>query len=525
MVTAKPDNFGICNKCKARVPAEFFFRDEQTWIRKDCPECGQNESLVSTDSSVWQGKRDLWQYTESEACKLNCEKCQIDHNPNMVFLDVTNRCNMNCPICIATIRGMGFDFNPPLEYFEKIFAHLGKMNPRPMVELFGGEPTVRKDLFEILDIGRRHGLKPRIVTNGLTLADEEYAKKFCKARGRVRFAFDGRSPDIYEKLRNNRGAYEKKIKGLENLYKYSRQRQTLISCAAWGINDDKIGDLIDFCHERRNLISDIGIIPLTENWEEGEFDAPRPTTMEDVEKMVADSVPGGEVEFVPAGLTYCWRKPRSFFRPNTRSETLLLGGVHPNCESIALLFSNGKRYVGIGHFLRKPLSQVIVKLAERCKQLEPKLSRLDPKRFWQRQRGRLTIGLKLLPWALGSIKFGKLGLTMLSDLPALLLSPFKRLMAGNDPARQRRARRLMRVAVLPFEEQHSVDADRMRNCKAVFAFEDVTDGSVKTIPACMWYPYRNPILEQIAKKYAKDGKQTDHEVSADEQKSASVTTG
>lgn len=502
MVNEKPQNFGICNKCRGRVPSEFFFRDGQTWIRKTCPECGVTESLVSTDAAIWQGKRDLWQYTESDACTLQCENCGTDHKPSMVFLDVTNRCNMNCPICIATIRGMGFDFNPPLEYFEKIFAHLGKMNPRPMVELFGGEPTVRKDLFEILAIGRRHGLKPRVVTNGLALADEEYAKKFCEARGRVRFGFDGRGAEIYERLRRNGPAYEKKMKGLANLYKYSRQRQTIISCAAWGINDDKIGDLIDFCHEYRTLISDIGIIPLTENWDEGEFEAQRPTTMEDVEKMVMAAIPGGKVEFVPAGLTYCWRQPRSFFRPNTRSETLLLGGVHPNCESITLLISDGKRYVGLGNYLRKPLSEAIVELARRCREMEPKLAKLDPKRFWQRQRGKLIIMRKMLPWAVRTLKLGKLLLTLLRDMPAAMAGPVRRIMAGNDPSKQRRARRLMRVAVLPFEEQHSVDADRMRNCKAVFAYEDVEDGSIKTIPACMWYPYRNDILKRLSSKYS-----------------------
>jgi hypothetical protein len=55
--------------------------------------------------------------------------------------------------------------------------------------------------------------------------------------------------------------------------------------------------------------------------------------------------------------------------------------------------------------------------------------------------------------------------------------------------------------MLPFEEQHSVDAARMESCKAVFAYEDTDDGQIKTIPACMWYPYRNPLLEKLSKKY------------------------
>ena len=56
------NNLGLCSKCKARVPAEFFDRDGAKWIRKYCPTCGQNEALVSCDAQVWQAKRDLWHY-------------------------------------------------------------------------------------------------------------------------------------------------------------------------------------------------------------------------------------------------------------------------------------------------------------------------------------------------------------------------------------------------------------------------------------------------------------------------------
>ena len=45
-------NLGLCNTCKARVPAEFFDRDGAKWIRKDCPACGPNEALVSTDAAA-----------------------------------------------------------------------------------------------------------------------------------------------------------------------------------------------------------------------------------------------------------------------------------------------------------------------------------------------------------------------------------------------------------------------------------------------------------------------------------------
>ncbi|MFA6133751.1 MAG: radical SAM protein [Phycisphaerae bacterium] len=506
----KLSNLGLCNiaTCRARVPAEFFFRDNQVWIRKICPTCGPSESLVSSDAGVWQAKRDLWQYvpTDPEVCTLNCDRCGKDHKPNMVFLDVTNHCNMNCPICIATIRGMGFDFNPPLSYFEKIFAELGRMQPQPVVQLFGGEPTMREDLLEIIAIAKKNGLRPHVVTNGLRLADEEYCRKLCEAKVPMRFAFDGRSADIYERLRNNRGAYDKKMKALENLKKHSRRRHAIIACAAWGINDHLIGDMFQYCHDNRDLISDVGIIPLTENWEPGTFDAAKTTTMEDVEKMVQQAIPGGEVEFIPAGLAYALKKPRSFFRANPRSEVLLLAGVHPNCEAMTLLISDGKAYRGINHYLTKPFSQVAVECATLCRKIEPKLDRLDPTKYWQRLRGRMLLIRTLGPWVLRTIRFGRLWGNPITAVVKPLVARLRR--KYGEHSANRLPRRILRVGMLPFEEQHSVDAARMENCKAVFAYEDVDDGKVKYIPACLWYPYRNAFLEKLSTKYGVAGKKS-----------------
>jgi hypothetical protein len=321
----------------------------------------------------------------------------------------------------------------------------------------------------------------------------------------LRFAFDGRSADIYERLRQNRGAYEKKMKALANLKKFSRRKHAIIACAAWGINDQHIGDLVQFVHENRDLISDLGIIPLTENWKPGEFDAAKTTTMEDVEKMVQQAVP--DVEFIPSGLAYAMRKPRSFFRKSPRSEVLLLAGVHPNCESMTLLVSDGTRYRGINYYLAKPLSQVAVDLAARSKAIEPRLDRLDPKKFFQRQRGRLLLLATFMPYLLRTIRWSRLadGKPVRGFFKFVFGQLFRRQVA-EGLASGRRPRRLLRVGMLPFEEQHSVDAARMESCKAVFAYEDVEDGKVKTVPACLWYPYRNPILAKLSKKYGIAGK-------------------
>jgi 7,8-dihydro-6-hydroxymethylpterin dimethyltransferase len=500
------ENVGLCSRCRARVPADFFVRDSQVWIWKECPEHGRTESLVSNDAKAWYAKREMWQYLpEPQGCTLLCEKCRIDHHPNVVFVDVTNHCNMNCPICIATIKEMGYDFNPPLEYFDKVFRHFARWDPRPMVQLFGGEPTMRDDLFEIIALARKYRLQPNVTTNGLRLADEEYCKQFCASRIPVRLACDGLAPEVYEKLRHNRPAYEKKVKALANLKKHSKTKQMILSCFAYGINDQYMAPLIQYIHDNRDWIFQWAVIPLAETWDPAVFKGVG-NTPEDAERMVRESVPGGGVEFIPGGLSYAFRAPRRFFRSNPRSELLLLAGVHPNCESMTVLVSDGKRYHGINEYLKVPFSRAAVEFASICRQMEPRLGRLDHTKFFQRLRGQWLIVRRLTKWGLRTFRLWKIceGNPPLA-LAKLAAGKMRRKWASwfskDDPTTTRRRRKLLVVAMFPFEEQHSVDAGRLEHCKSAFAYEDTSDGTIKTVPACMWPPYRNVFLKQVAEKY------------------------
>ena len=497
-------NLGLCQKCRKKVPADYVLADGKVYLRKDCPDCGPNQSLVSSDAAAWRSKRDLWKYDESKPihCSMQCEGCKTPHHPTVMFVDVTNRCNMNCPICIANISGMGFEFHPPIDYFEKIFKTIGQFEPTPMIELFGGEPTVREDLIDIINLGRKYGLRPRVVTNGLRLADEAYCKKLCDARARFRLGLDGRSPEIYTRLRKNPKAYEKKLKALENLKKYSRRKNAILCCAAKGVNDQHIGDLIECCHENRDFIDELGLLPLTDNWEPGNYQVETATTPEDVEHMVEESVSGGQVEFIPAGVGQTLRLARSFIKKKARSGTLMFGGVHPNCESMTVLVSMGQEYRSANHYLKIPLSRIAEEILDRGRKLDAKLVHLDPEKRFDRLRAKWLILKTFGPLILRSVSLKR----VLTSQP---LSAWLRVIAGVLTGKKLQAvvkqhmnlPCLLRVAMLPFEEYHNIDSARLSNCKAAFAYVDADDDQVKTIPACVWTHYRNKVLKKASDKY------------------------
>ncbi len=495
-------NYAVCSRCQKRVPAGHAVRDGRVYLVKSCPECGPNEALLSTDAETWQRKRDICQYdgTEPLTCTLRCETCKRNHHPRMVFLDVTNRCNMNCPICINNTPSMGFTFNPPIEYFEKVLDALAAMEPRPLIQLFGGEPTVRDDLFEIIDMARERGLDVRVVTNGLKLADEEYCRRICERKVHVLIGFDGRDPHIYERLRKNPGAYEKKIRALENLARYSTHKNTIMCCVARGVNDEHMRDLIDYCHENRDHLKCLHMIPLTETWQEGQLDADlHATTTEDVEQIIDEAFPEGRVEFISAGLSGYLRKPTELFG----AAPLKFGGVHPNCESATYLLSDGSQYWPMSRYLKRPLDDVAAEAVERIKAMQGKLDRLDPAKRLDRWRGRWMVLRAFAGLAARSLDTRRV-------LKGNRLFALARILGGMVAGK--RLKHLLRrhtnihsamlMVVLPFEEFDSIEAARLENCPSAFVYEDPDSGEVKTLPVCIWNLYKNGIQRKIAEKYA-----------------------
>jgi uncharacterized radical SAM superfamily Fe-S cluster-containing enzyme len=498
----QPDNMGLCGKCRGQVPAKHSIRDGKVYLTKDCPACGITEALISTNAAAWQRKREVWGYDSNTAshCNLRCNSCSTDHTPAIVLIETTNRCNMQCPICIASVQ-IGTEYHPPILYFDKIFKKLATFKVKPFVELYGGEPTVRDDLFDIINMARSYGLRPRVVTNGLKLADEEYCRKLCQTKVRYRFSFDGRNPEIYRRMRRSEGAYEKKLKALENIQKYNKYKHTILSCVGCGINDDYVGDLIELCHKYVDVFDELGIIPLKQDMAPGSGQTEFPTTIEDIEAAVQKSVPDGQVEFISAGLAHLFTPARSFFT-NRLSDKFMFGGSHPNCESATFLVSDGQKYRSINHYLKIPISKLVEIVSARTRKLNARILRYNTEKFFDRWLARVIILKALVPF-----------IWIAPDYNAIFkgrpVRSFVRLLAAlirgerfeYALSRISGIPRVLRVGVLPFEQYEAVESQRLANCKGAFAFEDTSDGQIKFIPTCTWFLYRQEVLKSITTKY------------------------
>lgn len=497
-------NYSICKGCKQMVPTTHVSRDGNVYLAKDCPRCGKSEFLVSTDAERYQFKREMCGYKgEAEStCLMNCLHCNHDKPPSLVFIDVTNRCNMNCPICLANIPAMGFRFDPPMEYFEKIFKVLHTMNPRPKIQLFGGEPTVREDLIDIIKLARSYGIPSRVVTNGIRLANEEYCKKLVETRAQLMFAFDGRHESIYQTIRKSTRSLGLKLKALENLRKYHKSKVTIMCAAGYGVNDQYIGDLVQFCHDNRSFISALDMIPLTAHWGPEEVDAHSSTT-EDVERMVATALPG--TKFFPAGILYKFQTLKDVF-----DVRLTFGGAHPNCESVSLLISDGEKYRPFSEYLKIDQDKAVMDAVRLDAEMGERLKKSLIAKLFGRSGKKLVYGWTILKTLKRDVNLKEVfGNSAGSKTMKILWGLLTGNKLKNLIRKHTRCQGILRLMVLPFEDEECVESARLKECPASFAYEHPETKEIQFMPVCAWPIYKNGILRETARVYGVSGSSAD----------------
>lgn len=486
---------GLCEKCGSPTDARYEIKNNCVYLVKFCRDCGRTSSLVTKDARKWRWKREIAEYQEPSdlSCSLDCKSC--DHkqhtSPNTVAIDVTNLCNQKCPICLAYVDAMGFVYKPPMEYFEKIFEAFKKNDPKPNICFFGGEPTVHEDFLEIVRRAKSHGFQVQLFTNGLKLADMNYCKELCALGIQVNFGLDGTNPEIYKTLRGDNSLAVKK-RAFDNVIKCGVNKLAVISTVATGVNDSNMGELMEFIHDYKDHVSVWAFVPLTPCWETSDIKL-EPTTTECVENIFERILP--DIEFVSTGMMKFDTLSR-FFGKQT------LGGSHPNCESATLVISDGEKYVPLSTYLNIPLSEAL----SRLRKLDKKLNKMAPKNSSSAWRRWFFDFFTVLQIAL--IFARTINLRKALAKPAFLngIKALVDIIRGRkiDEVLSKRTcfKRLLTLITIPYEDSGGLENARLHDCPAVFAYEDVQTGAIRTAAFCSWQTIKDDVCREIQAHYS-----------------------
>lgn len=243
----------LCPVCLNRIKATRQLQGDEVFLVKECEKHGAFKTVI------WRGEPSMadWKRPKkpvhpeicygsvNKGCPYDCGLCAVhEQMPCSVLLEITDRCNLHCTYCFADSGSRKTD-DPSLEkiswLLERAMAAAGPCN----LQLSGGEPTLRDDLPEIVELARGIGYSfIQLNTNGIRLAaDRDYAKRLQDAGlSSVFLQFDGVDDRIYRSLRG-RSLLDKKLQAIRNSGE-SGLGVVLVPTLVKGVNTDAVGAIV-----------------------------------------------------------------------------------------------------------------------------------------------------------------------------------------------------------------------------------------------------------------------------------------
>ncbi|WP_026732363.1 radical SAM protein [Fischerella sp. PCC 9605] len=261
----------VCSKCLVKVEAKIIFQDDRVYLVKHCPTHGREEVLIADDIEYYKkslefikpGDMPLQFHTPIKyGCPYDCGLCP-DHEQHscLTLIEVTDRCNLSCPICYADSGAEEFSQVSHQPRHHRSLAEIERMidavvaneGEPQIVQLSGGEPTIHPEFFQIMDIAKSKPIKHLMInTNGVRIAKD---KTFCDRLSQympgieVYLQFDSFEAEALKELRGAdlRSVREQAIAHL-NEYNIST---TLVVTLKKGLNDHEIGKIIEYALQQR----------------------------------------------------------------------------------------------------------------------------------------------------------------------------------------------------------------------------------------------------------------------------------
>ncbi|MBN2289632.1 MAG: radical SAM protein [Candidatus Glassbacteria bacterium] len=266
----------LCPECGKVIAARMFEEGGKVYMEKTCPEHGYVKDLYWSDVELYL-KAEKWEFGDGKGlmnpntqatgnCPEDCGLCsQHTSHTALGNIDLTNRCNLCCPICFANANVTGKVYEPTKEEVLEMLRLYRAEEPVAgrMVQFSGGEPTIHPNFFEIIRASREFGFSHiQVASNGIKLADLEFAQRAAEAGlHTIYLQFDGLDDEIYRQTRG-RPMMEIKARVIENARR-TGMKIVFVPTIVGGVNDHEVGKILEYALENIDVLSGISYQPVS----------------------------------------------------------------------------------------------------------------------------------------------------------------------------------------------------------------------------------------------------------------------
>ncbi|MCP3961066.1 MAG: radical SAM protein [bacterium] len=166
--------------------------------------------------------------------------------PSLVSWNLTRLCNLKCPHCYLS-AGKKAEGELTTEECLSLMAEMQELGTE-MIILTGGEPLLRKDIYDLASAADDRGLWVVMGTNGVLL-DDRVADKMveCGVKG-VGVSIDSIDPEKHNSFRGGPNSWEYSVRALEVAKAHGLE--VLVQTTVMDFNRDEIPRLIDFARDK-----------------------------------------------------------------------------------------------------------------------------------------------------------------------------------------------------------------------------------------------------------------------------------
>jgi 7,8-dihydro-6-hydroxymethylpterin dimethyltransferase len=487
----------ICPECGKILEGTLYEKDGKVYIDKECPEHGVFSDIYWSDAEMFLKAEEFAldgiglqnpcdpTLAEGENVHIMIDDQRVDmlSCTALANIDLTNRCNMNCPICFANANQQGYVYEPS---FDEVVAMLTTLrSEKPIrctaVQFSGGEPTVYPRLVDVIKKAKEMGFaQVQIATNGIEFAKHPELLQACKDAGlnTIYLSFDGVTEDVYLQARD-RKMFNVKLKVLENLRAMERRPSVvLVPTCVKGVNDHQIGDIVKFAFDNSDVVRGINFQPVAftgritrEEVSSGRF------TLPDLVRCVDEQTGYAKKnDWYPVPVV----APISKFASIIMGENKVTFTTHPHCGIATYLFQDDKgNVVPMPRFIDvKTFSQALNKIANKADDSKFK-------KFYLLKVVSLLnkcLDESKMPEGLSKKKIIELMKNVMSDKSKATLATF--------------SWKMMFIGGMHFQDSFNYDVERVRRCAVHYVTPDQ-----RVIPFCAYNggpEYRKEVEEKFS---------------------------